>query len=174
MRFRRTLDLCPFLHSVNLPEGVVDPSVDMKAPPVEQLAKMDGLTFFKRLAMLMKSNPPPPEDAPALANLAKIGVVPGQDFDAGKLDPTVAKGLQKSVSVALEKLQAAAKEAGAPVNGWRVPPMTVGKYGMTRRASDRCAGRAGRKPTCRRRLSVGVHGRRWQAAQRRAPLRATL
>jgi hypothetical protein len=125
----RLVPLSAFGKPYTPPEGVVDPSVDMKAPPVEQLAKMDGLTFFKRLAMLMKSNPPPPEDAPALANLAKIGVVPGQDFDAGKLDPTVAKGLQKSVSVALEKLQAAAKEAGAPVNGWRVPPMTVGKYG---------------------------------------------
>ena len=99
MRFRRTVDLYPYLHSVNRytpPEGVVDPSVDMKTPPVEQLARMDGLTFFKRLAMLMKSNPPPPEDAPALANLAKIGVVPGQDFDAGKLSDD-AKGLEKSV-----------------------------------------------------------------------------
>ena len=88
----RLVPLSAFGNPYTPPEGVVDPNVDMKAPPVEQLARMDGLTFFKRLAMLMKSNPPPPEDAPALANLAKIGVVPGQDFDAGKLDPTVAKG----------------------------------------------------------------------------------
>jgi hypothetical protein len=42
-----------------------------------------------------------------LARLATIGVVPGQDFDLGKLDPAVAKGLENSVKVALEQLQAA-------------------------------------------------------------------
>ena len=61
--------------------------------------------------------------------LAKIGVVPGQDFDPGKLDPAVAKGLEKSVQIALEKLQAAAKTAGKPVNGWNIVPMTIGKFG---------------------------------------------
>jgi hypothetical protein len=111
------------------PPGVVDPNVDMKTPPVEQVAKMSAAAFFSRLAALMKDNPPPPEDAPALAKLAKIGVVPGQDFDPSKLDPAVARGLKKSVSTALEKLQAAAKEVGAPLNGWRVPPMILGKYG---------------------------------------------
>ncbi len=125
----RLVPLSAFGKPYTPPQGVVDPNVDMKTPPVEQLSKMDGLTFFKRLAMLMKSNPPPPEDTPALAKLAKIGVVPGQDFDASKLEPAMAKGLEKSLQVAIEKLQAAAKEAGAPVNGWRVPPMTVGKYG---------------------------------------------
>jgi hypothetical protein len=59
----------------------------------------------------------------------KIGVVPGQDFDAGKLDPAVAKGLEQSVQIALETLQAAAKTAGKPVNGWYVPPMNVGEFG---------------------------------------------
>ena len=28
-----------------------------------------------------------------VAKLAKIGIVPGQEFDASKLDPAVAKGL---------------------------------------------------------------------------------
>ena len=61
--------------------------------------------------------------------LAKIGVVPGQDFDPGKLDPAAAKGLEKSVQVALEKLQAAAKTAGKPVNGWQIPPTKLGEFG---------------------------------------------
>ena len=107
----------------------MNPAVDTKTAPADQLAKMDSTTFFKSLARLMGANPPPATDAPALAMLAKIGVVPGQDFDPGKLDPAAAKGLEKSVQVALEKLQAAAKTAGKPVNGWQIPPMIVGEFG---------------------------------------------
>ena len=111
------------------PEGKVDPNVDMKTPPVEQLQKMSAEAFFNRLASLLKTNPPPASEAPILAKLKAIGVVPGEKFDPAKLDPAVAKGLQKSVAVALEVLQAASKETGAPVNGWRVPPMILGNFG---------------------------------------------
>lgn len=110
------------------PAGVVNTAVDTTAP-ADQVAKMDATTFFKTLSRLMAANPPPAADAPALALLARIGVVPGQDFDTGKLDPAVAKGLEKSVAIAPEKLQAAAKHAGKPVNGWYVPPMNVADFG---------------------------------------------
>jgi hypothetical protein len=111
------------------PAGKVDPSLDMKTAPVDQLKKMSAETFFSRLATLLKSNPPPASEAPVLEKLKAIGVVPGEKFDPGKLDPAVAKGLEQSVSVALDKLLAASKEVGAPVNGWRIPPMILGKYG---------------------------------------------
>jgi hypothetical protein len=111
------------------PEGAVDPNVDMKTPPVDQLKKMTAEQFFNRMAALMKANPAPAADAPVLEKLAKIGIVPGEKFDSSKLDPAVAKGLEKSVAVALEKLGAAAQETGAPVNGWRIPPMVLGNFG---------------------------------------------
>jgi hypothetical protein len=111
------------------PAGKVDPGVDMKTPPVEQVQKMSAETFFNRMAALMKSNPPPASEAPLLERLKAIGIVPGEKFDLASLDPAVAKGLEQSVRVALEKLQAASKETGAPVNGWRVPPMILGKFG---------------------------------------------
>jgi hypothetical protein len=125
----KLVPLSPFGKPYTPPEGNVDPNIDMKTPPVEQLQKMTATTFFNRLAELMKSNPPPASEAPLLAKLAKIGVVPGEKFDSSKLDPALAKGLEKSVAVALEKLQAASKETGAPVNGWRIPPMVLGNYG---------------------------------------------
>jgi hypothetical protein len=111
------------------PEGKVDPGVDLKTPPVVQLRNMSAAAFFDRLAKLMKSNPPPASEAPILEKLKTIGIVPGEKFDPSKLDPAVAKGLERSVAVALEKLDAAAREAGAPVNGWRVPPMVLGRFG---------------------------------------------
>ncbi len=111
------------------PPGKVDPNFDMKTPPVDQLRKMSAETFFNRLATLLKSNPPPASEAPVLEKLKAIGVAPGEKFDPSKLDPAVAKGLEQSVSVAVDKLLAASKEVGAPVNGWRVPPMILGNYG---------------------------------------------
>ena len=112
-----------------LPPGKVDATFDMKTPPVEQLRKMASEQFFTRMAMLLKSNPPPASEAPLLAKLKTIGIVPGEKWDGAKLDPAVAKGLAQSVSVALGKLDAASKETGAPVNGWRVPPMILGNFG---------------------------------------------
>jgi hypothetical protein len=110
------------------PQGTVDPNVDMKAAPVDTLQKMTSADF-DALAQLLKSNPPPASDAPILAKLATIGVVPGEKFDPSKLDPAVAKGLDKSLTVALDKLQEAAKTSGAPVNGWQIPPSILGKFG---------------------------------------------
>lgn len=111
------------------PPGTVDPAVDMKLAPVEAVATMSTAMFFNTMATLMKDNPPPAGDAPVLAKLAKIGIVPGEKFDPNKLDPAVAMGVEKALPVALKKLTAASKETGAPVNGWRVPPMTLGDYG---------------------------------------------
>jgi len=100
----------------------------MKAAPVETLQKMTSAGFLDALAQLLKTNPPPVSDAPILAKLATIGVVPGERFDPSKLDPAIARGLGRSLSVALEKLQEAAKNSGAPVNGWRIPPSILGKF----------------------------------------------
>ena len=56
-----------------------------------------------------------------VAKMAKIGIVPGQDFDIGKLDPAVAKGLQASPRRRFEKIMADFKTARVTdVNGWHV------------------------------------------------------
>jgi hypothetical protein len=107
----------------------VDRAIDATTPPVEQLQRMSASNFFNALARLLKSNPPPAADAATLAKLAAIGVVPGETFDPAKLDPAVARGLERSVSFALERLQAASKQSGAATNGWRIPPMNLGRYG---------------------------------------------
>jgi hypothetical protein len=73
--------------------GAVDPAIDMKTAVREQVNALDAAAYFKLFAELLKGNPAAAADAPALEKLAKIGVVPGQDFDAAKLDPAVAKGL---------------------------------------------------------------------------------
>jgi hypothetical protein len=110
------------------PAGSVDPNVDM-SPPVDQIGKMTAAVYFQTLATLLKASPPPPADAPAVTQLAKIGLVPGQDFDIAKLDPDVAKALDGSVQRTLEKLQAAAKKTGEPINGWNSLPKNIANFG---------------------------------------------
>lgn len=68
------------------PPGKVDASLDMKTAVREQVNKMDAVAYFTLLAQLMKSNPPAAADAPAVAKFAQIGLVPGKDYDASKLN----------------------------------------------------------------------------------------
>jgi hypothetical protein len=111
------------------PEGAVDATADMKTPPVEQLQKMTGVDFLAALARLLKTNPPPPEDAPMLGELAKIGLVPGETFDLSRLDPAAAKRVEGAVGAAIAKLQANAKHMGTSVNGWHIPKMNIAAFG---------------------------------------------
>ena len=67
------------------PASVVDPKIDMKTAVRKQVNALDIETYFNRLATLMVTNPPAPEDAPIVQRMAQIGVVPGQSFDPGKL-----------------------------------------------------------------------------------------
>ncbi len=110
------------------PRGKVDPSIDMKTPVRDQVNKLDAGAYFKLMAALMKNNPPTKEDAPMVAKMAKIGLVPGKDFDIGKLDPAVAEGLQGVPKAGVERIMAAFKTAGTNVNGWQIFTKT-GIYG---------------------------------------------
>ena len=90
--------------------GKVDPSIDMKTAVREQVNALDGAAYFKLFAELLKTNPPVADDAPMVARLAKIGIVPGQGFDASKLDPAVAKGIAAAPKPAQDKIMRHMKE----------------------------------------------------------------
>jgi hypothetical protein len=119
------------------PPGTVDPGIDMKTAIRDQVNAMDAAAYFKLFANLMKTNPPTAEDAPMVAKLAKIGIVPGQDFDASKLEPAVAKGLAAAPKPAQDKIMAWMKEgvvAGDAKldDGWYFTTKT-GLYGTSYR-----------------------------------------
>jgi hypothetical protein len=113
------------------PDNVpVEKGVDVKTPPVEQVAKMDAATFFARLNTLMKDNPPAGGDDDALKRFASIGVAPGKPFDLTKLDAAAAKGVEKGILAAREKIVADAKKPhGKKVNNWSVMIDKMGRYG---------------------------------------------
>ena len=91
--------------------GTFDPKIDMKTAIREQVNALDAASYFALFAQLLKTNPPTAEDAPMVATLAKIGIVPGQDFDASKLDPAVAKGLATVPKPAFDKIMEHMKTA---------------------------------------------------------------
>jgi hypothetical protein len=108
--------------------GEVDASLDMKKAVRDQVDAMGTEEYFTYLARLMKTNPAAPEDAPMIAKMAKIGLVPGQDFDASKLgafDKEATKAVPKAAQL---KIMEYLKAAGTPINGWMFSTKT-GIYG---------------------------------------------
>jgi hypothetical protein len=110
------------------PPGTIDPSVDMKTPVRDQVHAMNAQAYYTLLAELLKSNPPAAADAPMVAQLAKIGIVPGQDFDWSKLDPALQKALEDSIKPTQGKILANFARIGENINGWTYTPKT-GVYG---------------------------------------------
>jgi len=113
--------------------GTVNSALDTKTAVRDQLNAMDGAAYFKLFAELLKTNPPSADDAAMVAKLAKIGIVPGQDFEASKLEPSVAAGIAKAPKPAQDRIAAWIKEGVAAgdaklENGWMFTTKT-GLYG---------------------------------------------
>lgn len=100
------------------PPGTVDPSIDMKTPVRDQVNALDVAAYFNLMAQLMKDNPPTAEDAPMVARMAKIGIVPGQPFDITKLSPDAQNAIKAVPKAAAGKVMGYLKEAGKQENGW--------------------------------------------------------
>ena len=110
------------------PPGKVDPSIDMKTPVRDQVNALSSADYFSLLATLMKDNPAAEADAPMLEKMARLGIVPGQPFDLGKLDPAVQQALQDVPRIAFVKIMAHFKSAGKVENAWIFTTKT-GLYG---------------------------------------------
>jgi hypothetical protein len=110
----------------------VDAAIDMKTGPRDQVNAMDASAYFKLAAQLMKDNPPAADDAPMVAKLAKLGIVPGQDFDPAKLDPAALKGMNDAIKPAQGKIsslpEAIVRGDAKLEHGWLFFPKT-GVYG---------------------------------------------
>ena len=110
------------------PPGKVDPSIDMKTAVREQVNALDAKAYFTLLAELMKANPPTAEDAPVVEQMAQIGLVPGQDFDPGKLEPVLLGRIPK---IAFDRIMLHYRLSGGDIkniNGWGFTTKT-GQYG---------------------------------------------
>ncbi len=107
-----------------------NPGFSMTDKPQEAILAMGTGPYFDMMAKLMAGTAPPaPADAPMVARMATLGIVPGQPFDMGKLDPAVQAALKALPKTALEKIEASkTKSMGALVDGW-VISKGLGVYG---------------------------------------------
>jgi hypothetical protein len=110
------------------PPNVVDREVDMKTSVRKLVDGLDIDEYFERLARLMKTNPPTAEDAPIVAKMARIGLVPGQDFDRSKLDFLDKEVIRIVPKLALVEMGRHLKKQKT-TNGWLYFTKGVGNFG---------------------------------------------
>jgi hypothetical protein len=108
--------------------GQVDPSFDMKTAVRKQVDGLNIDAYFSRFAQLMKTNPPTAADAPLVARMAKIGLIPGQDYDPTKLGGFDKEAIKAVPKLALLKMVKLLKEQKA-TNGWLYFTSGVGNWG---------------------------------------------
>lgn len=106
-----------------------DPTVDMKTPPVQQVAEMAPQAFFGSFAELLKRNPPHASDYSIVLRMERLGIVAGQSFDLSKADPAVQRGLTRAAADAYQRIVNRRKALPITRNGWGAIGSTVGVYG---------------------------------------------
>jgi hypothetical protein len=110
-------------------EVKIDPTVDMKTPPKEQVNKMPAAKFFAYAAELLKIHPPHITDQPIIAQLKKLGFKLGQGFDLEKADPTVRGALARAPGEAQRLMSWKIPTLARVVNGWSMNTDSMGVYG---------------------------------------------
>lgn len=110
-------------------KAVIDATVDMKTPPMEQVHQMSAAAYFKYATELMKVNPPHVTDWSMVAQLKKIGIEQGKSFDYDKLDPAVKQVLDKVPADSLELMKWKLPTLARVTNGWSMNTDTMGTYG---------------------------------------------
>lgn len=106
-------------------EQKIDPSVDVKTPPLQQVNSMPAADYFRYGAELMQQNPPQVTDWSLLQRMKRIGIEPG-NFDSAKVDPdALAQGAAAGLKLMADKAPTLARVA----NGWQMNTDTMGVYG---------------------------------------------
>ncbi len=101
----------------------------------EVIARMSISDYFNFMADAMKENPPVlPRDAPIVARMAQLGLVPGQPFDMSQLSPENQRALTNIPQTVLTQFDdVKSSGAGKTLNGWLIPGV-CGEYGTDYRA----------------------------------------
>ena len=112
------------------------------ATPPDRVKAMKPGEFFAAFAKAMKANPPHTADTPLIADLASIGIVPGEDFDASKLSQEQQQAIDQGAHAASARVEQMITAAAATKPGWAGFNKNIGRYGtnyMARAAIARFA-----------------------------------
>lgn len=120
---------------------VARPSVAGPTAP-DQVKAMEPTAFFAAFAQAMKANPPHAGDTAMVGDLARIGLVPGRNFDPSKLSPNQLQALNDGAHAAAARIEKFVATGAAIKPGWSSFQGTVGRYGtnyMARAVTARVA-----------------------------------
>lgn len=107
----------------------IDPSVDMKTPPVRQINQMAAADYFAYGADLMKQHPPHVTDWSILARMKRIGLEPGKSFAGDLSDPAIRSALDRAAVDGLKQMEAKLPTIAPVIDGWQMNTDTMGVYG---------------------------------------------
>ena len=110
-------------------EVKIDPTVDMKTPPKIQVDTMSADKFFSYAAEVLKLQPPHITDQPIIAQMKRIGIEPGKNFDIGNLNPVVHQALESAPTEAQKLMSWKVRSLARVANGWSMNTDTMGAYG---------------------------------------------
>ena len=110
-------------------KATIDPSVDVKTPPKEQVDTMQGPKYFAYAAELLKLHPPHDTDQPIIARLKRIGFDAGKSFDVAKLDTPVRKAIEDAPAAAQKLMAWKIPTLARVANNWSMNTDTMGVYG---------------------------------------------
>jgi len=98
------------------------------APP-DRVKAMDSRAFFAAFAGALKANPPHAADGAMVRDLARIGLVPGQDFDSSKLNAAQLQALDEGARAAAGRLETLVVSSSSTTPGWVGFNRILGRYG---------------------------------------------
>jgi hypothetical protein len=107
----------------------VDPSVDMKTAPLEQVNSMSAADYFAYGAELMMLHPPHLTDWSQLARANRIGLKAGERFDWDALPASIRTALDGAPAAALAAMQAKMPTLAPVRNNWLTITDSIGVYG---------------------------------------------
>jgi hypothetical protein len=112
------------------PKGELDPSVDMKTPPMITVGNMDGKAFFTRLMEALKKDPPLIHDQGIVARMKRLGLELGRSLDFGALPTPIQQALREGAAAGLKAIHRRTKtRMETPKNGWIMLRGAIGAYG---------------------------------------------
>jgi len=109
--------------------GPVNPEWKSDRPPADQVEEMEAPAFFALFSEVVKANPPHDVVYPIFDRMRRIGIVPGEAFDAARLAPEARQAVSEAKAPAVQRIKASFHGSGQFANGWRTNCTAVGTYG---------------------------------------------
>ncbi len=109
------------VQSLNAYNGLVEATVISENPPIPPYhpEKVANENFISYLNALMATGPVHPAEETLFKRFAKIGIEPGQPYNAEDFDPEIIKAVREGIEAGRKEFVDASANLGVRKNGWQ-------------------------------------------------------